>query len=111
VRSGVIACVAQARAIESRMSSLLWHTRRLSTCHSASVARRNNLICQARADVCTQSRAPLCVHVIPPQRFTGWYDVALSEAGEIEARQAGKLLKEGNFKFDLAYTRCASVLQ
>ncbi|KAG5174957.1 histidine phosphatase superfamily [Tribonema minus] len=37
-------------------------------------------------------------------RFTGWYDVALSPAGEKEAVEAGKLLKQGNFKFDLAYT-------
>jgi len=27
-------------------------------------------------------------------RFTGWVDVPLSEAGVEEARQAGKLLKE-----------------
>ena len=37
-------------------------------------------------------------------RFTGWVDVPLSDAGMEEARNAGKLLKEGGFEFDVAYT-------
>lgn len=37
-------------------------------------------------------------------RFTGWKDVGLTELGEQEAAQAGKLLKEEGFKFDIAYT-------
>jgi 2,3-bisphosphoglycerate-dependent phosphoglycerate mutase len=37
-------------------------------------------------------------------RFTGWEDVDLSERGLIEAREAGRLLCEGGFAFDLAYT-------
>jgi 2,3-bisphosphoglycerate-dependent phosphoglycerate mutase len=37
-------------------------------------------------------------------RFTGWRDVPLSEKGEIEAREAGKRLREQGFSFDLAYT-------
>ncbi|HJV53616.1 MAG TPA: 2,3-diphosphoglycerate-dependent phosphoglycerate mutase [Noviherbaspirillum sp.] len=37
-------------------------------------------------------------------RFTGWTDVDLTEKGINEARQAGKLLKEAGFSFDLAYT-------
>jgi 2,3-bisphosphoglycerate-dependent phosphoglycerate mutase len=37
-------------------------------------------------------------------RFTGWVDVPLSEAGEQEARAAGKLLRDEKFEFDLAYT-------
>lgn len=37
-------------------------------------------------------------------KFTGWYDCPLSQKGEQEAIAAGKLLKEENFKFDLAYT-------
>jgi 2,3-bisphosphoglycerate-dependent phosphoglycerate mutase len=37
-------------------------------------------------------------------RFTGWTDVDLTEKGIEEARQAGKLLKEAGFAFDLAYT-------
>ena len=37
-------------------------------------------------------------------RFTGWTDVDLTEKGIAEARQAGKLLKEAGFEFDLAYT-------
>ncbi|MBC7490432.1 MAG: 2,3-diphosphoglycerate-dependent phosphoglycerate mutase [Glaciimonas sp.] len=37
-------------------------------------------------------------------RFTGWVDVDLTEKGLAEARQAGKLLKEAGFSFDLAYT-------
>lgn len=35
-------------------------------------------------------------------RFTGWIDVPLSTAGEEEARQAGRLLKD--FEFHVAYT-------
>ena len=37
-------------------------------------------------------------------RFTGWTDVGLSEKGVQEARQAGRLLHEGGYVFDLAYT-------
>ena len=37
-------------------------------------------------------------------RFTGWKDVDLSEQGLAEAREAGRLLKEGGYVFDLAFT-------
>jgi len=37
-------------------------------------------------------------------RFTGWTDVDLSEKGLAEATQAGELLKEAGFTFDVAYT-------
>jgi 2,3-bisphosphoglycerate-dependent phosphoglycerate mutase len=37
-------------------------------------------------------------------RFTGWTDVDLTEKGAAEARNAGKLLKEAGFSFDLTYT-------
>jgi 2,3-bisphosphoglycerate-dependent phosphoglycerate mutase len=37
-------------------------------------------------------------------RFTGWTDVPLSEAGRQEARSAGRLLREGGYRFDLAFT-------
>ena len=37
-------------------------------------------------------------------RFTGWTDVDLSDTGRDEAREAGRLLKEGGYAFDLAYT-------
>ena len=37
-------------------------------------------------------------------RFTGWYDVDLTEQGVGEAREAGRLLREGGFDFDVAYT-------
>lgn len=37
-------------------------------------------------------------------RFTGWTDVDLSERGIEEAHQAGKMLKEGGYTFDIAYT-------
>lgn len=37
-------------------------------------------------------------------RFTGWMDVDLSEKGMEEARTAARLLKEGGYTFDLAYT-------
>ncbi|MDO9287123.1 MAG: 2,3-diphosphoglycerate-dependent phosphoglycerate mutase [Aquabacterium sp.] len=41
-------------------------------------------------------------------RFTGWTDVPLTPPGVAQARQAGRLLKEAGFEFDIAYT---SVLQ
>ena len=41
-------------------------------------------------------------------RFTGWTDVDLTTKGELEAKTAGKVLKENRFEFDLVYT---SVLQ
>ncbi|MDA8125487.1 MAG: 2,3-diphosphoglycerate-dependent phosphoglycerate mutase [Deltaproteobacteria bacterium] len=37
-------------------------------------------------------------------RFTGWTDVDLTEQGLREAHQAGRLLKEGGYSFDLAHT-------
>ena len=37
-------------------------------------------------------------------KFTGWTDVELSEQGVREAKEAGKVLKEKGFSFDLAYT-------
>ena len=37
-------------------------------------------------------------------RFTGWTDVELSEQGIMEAKEAGKVLKEKGFEFDIAYT-------
>jgi 2,3-bisphosphoglycerate-dependent phosphoglycerate mutase len=37
-------------------------------------------------------------------RFTGWTDVDLSERGLAEANEAGRLLREGGYTFDLAYT-------
>ena len=37
-------------------------------------------------------------------RFTGWTDVDLSEAGREEAKKAGQLLKQDGFTFDVAYT-------
>jgi 2,3-bisphosphoglycerate-dependent phosphoglycerate mutase len=37
-------------------------------------------------------------------RFTGWYDVDLSDRGRAEADEAGRLLREGGYVFDIAYT-------
>ncbi len=37
-------------------------------------------------------------------RFTGWTDVDLTEQGLGEARESGRLLKEGGYVFDQAYT-------
>lgn len=36
--------------------------------------------------------------------YTGWTDVDLSEKGLQEAHEAGKLLREGGYVFDIAYT-------
>jgi len=36
--------------------------------------------------------------------FTGWADVDLSPAGELEAVEAGKCLKEKGYKFDIVFT-------
>ena len=37
-------------------------------------------------------------------RFTGWTDVDLSDKGRDEARDAGRLLKDGGYAFDVAFT-------
>ena len=37
-------------------------------------------------------------------KFTGWTDVDLSDKGIIEAINAGKVLKDNNYTFDIAYT-------
>ncbi|SKD04483.1 phosphoglycerate mutase [Burkholderia sp. CF099] len=37
-------------------------------------------------------------------RFTGWVDVDLTEQGNREAQQAGVLLKNSGYTFDIAYT-------
>ena len=36
--------------------------------------------------------------------FTGWTDVDLSEKGREEAKEAGRVLKEQGYTFDLAFT-------
>jgi 2,3-bisphosphoglycerate-dependent phosphoglycerate mutase len=40
--------------------------------------------------------------------FTGWRDSPLSEAGISEARAGGRLLREGGFQFDVAFTSLQS---
>ena len=37
-------------------------------------------------------------------RFTGWTDVGLTEQGVAEAHEAGRLLREDGYEFDVAYT-------
>lgn len=37
-------------------------------------------------------------------RFTGWTDVDLTATGVEQAKQAGRLLKDQNYEFDVAYT-------
>jgi 2,3-bisphosphoglycerate-dependent phosphoglycerate mutase len=37
-------------------------------------------------------------------RFTGWTDVELTATGVDQAKQAGRLLKEAGYEFDVAYT-------
>jgi 2,3-bisphosphoglycerate-dependent phosphoglycerate mutase len=37
-------------------------------------------------------------------RFTGWTDVGLTDLGVTEAHEAGTLLREGGYAFDVAYT-------
>jgi 2,3-bisphosphoglycerate-dependent phosphoglycerate mutase len=37
-------------------------------------------------------------------RFTGWTDVPLSEKGIEDAHEAGRLLREGGYTFDIAFT-------
>ena len=37
-------------------------------------------------------------------RFTGWTDIDLSVQGVIEAEEAGNILKDNNYTFDIAYT-------
>jgi 2,3-bisphosphoglycerate-dependent phosphoglycerate mutase len=36
--------------------------------------------------------------------FTGWIDVPLSELGAVQAKDAGKILKERGYIFDIAFT-------
>eukprot|EP01031_Cornospumella_fuschlensis_P032802 gene32802-39657_t len=38
------------------------------------------------------------------KRFTGWCDVPLTPAGEVDARDAGDLIGERGIKFDVAFT-------
>jgi 2,3-bisphosphoglycerate-dependent phosphoglycerate mutase len=40
--------------------------------------------------------------------FTGWRDVRLTAQGEAEARDGGRLLREGGFEFDVAFTSLQS---
>ena len=37
-------------------------------------------------------------------RFTGWTDVDLTPTGVTQAQQAGRLLREAGYEFDIAYT-------
>ena len=38
------------------------------------------------------------------RRFTGWADIALTEQGKSEARQAGKLIKKLKIEFHAYFT-------
>ena len=38
------------------------------------------------------------------RRFTGWNDVALSPRGEREAQNAGHLLRDAGYTFDMCFT-------
>ena len=44
-------------------------------------------------------------------KFTGWTDVGLSSNGVNEAIEAGKVLKEKGFTFDLAYTSVLKIAE
>ncbi|MBN4049227.1 2,3-diphosphoglycerate-dependent phosphoglycerate mutase [archaeon AH-315-M20] len=48
-------------------------------------------------------------------RFTGWTDVKLSDKGVKESKEAGKILKEEGYTFDIAFTnvlkRCIDTLE
>ena len=37
-------------------------------------------------------------------RFTGWCDIPLTDAGEADASDAGQLLRDRELKFDVAFT-------
>jgi 2,3-bisphosphoglycerate-dependent phosphoglycerate mutase len=37
-------------------------------------------------------------------RFTGWHDVDLTDRGRAEAQEAGRLLRDGGYVFDAAFT-------
>ncbi|AWD32709.1 2,3-bisphosphoglycerate-dependent phosphoglycerate mutase [Candidatus Kinetoplastibacterium sorsogonicusi] len=37
-------------------------------------------------------------------RFTGWADIDLTEVGKNQAKQAGEILKDHNYIFDIAYS-------
>lgn len=37
-------------------------------------------------------------------RFTGWYDADLADAGIVESQKAGQALRDAGFRFDAAYT-------
>ena len=37
-------------------------------------------------------------------RFTGWVDVGLTDQGVAEASEAGRLLREGGYDFDVVHT-------
>ena len=37
-------------------------------------------------------------------RFTGWVDVDLTEQGRAEAAEAGRLLRDGGYDFDVVHT-------
>ena len=37
-------------------------------------------------------------------KFTGWYDADLTEKGIEQAKQAGTILREEGYQFDIAYT-------
>ena len=38
------------------------------------------------------------------RRFTGWADIDLTEEGKLEAKNAGKLIKQLNIEFDSYFT-------
>lgn len=39
-----------------------------------------------------------------PRKYAGWFDADLSSRGEVEAREAGQIMKQRQQFFDIAYT-------
>ena len=37
-------------------------------------------------------------------KFTGWYDADLTQKGVEQAKQAGRILREAGYQFDIAFT-------
>jgi 2,3-bisphosphoglycerate-dependent phosphoglycerate mutase len=83
---------------------------RLRSCHRWSANSRRKISNKAEKshDVDRKSTLVLLRHgqstwnKIPT--FTGWCDVALTPEGESEAKEAGELLRDRGYRFDIAFT-------
>lgn len=100
---GIFSIENESYAFTASPRSALISNRRLSNVHQPSFNRRSKSSLFMKTHTLVLLRHGESTWN-SENKFTGWVDCPLSSKGEQEATSGGKLLKEGGFTFDVAYT-------